>query len=335
MLDATSATREDDHAHLMPITTNRALAIAAALNSVLAVTAMALSSAHGFALMQATAMLALAAAASQTLLWLALQRARSAGGGPVTSSPAAELTFWSYVVAAMVYSLGAGAALSIAALRATSAPLLIGTREAFSLLATTLLAQLALVVLARSLSATASGSPRAPASLVAWTLSIEGAAGVTAAVIGLAGLAAAAHAAIPSADAIAAGSIGVAMGYVAARMALETKRIIVAASPAGATPELAGPPAVGPAPTADAPAPTKPHGASVAVASGGGARETGATAPAATPSAAPPTATPARSHAMAAPGAAATRTSPQAGAPQTAKRNHPPQQTKSKKKRRR
>lgn len=199
---------------------------ALALSTISALAMFAAAAWTGSSALLAVAIQALIGAASQSLLLYGL---RKTAGQP--RGAGYEMYFWSFGVAVLLFSLGAGIAIydGVAKL---AAPLPNRYQHiAFTALAAGFVLTTAMVYLA--LKNLASAAPLARAALrgaddaAASTIVIEGLAGLLGLAIAAAGIVIARMLSAPAADGYAAITIGLVLGVVAAFMSLEIRTLLV------------------------------------------------------------------------------------------------------------
>ncbi len=219
------------------------------IRSVLPV-ALACSAASAFALLfaavhsnssafLAAAIGSLVATASHALLLHGLNSAGPADAPTSKSRPARDLYFWAFVVAMLLFSLGAGLAIYEGTGALTRSYLIEGGRMAYVLggLALTLtgwslqLSLAGLTAMNDALSVRPSDDPGL------FALILQGMAALTATVLAVVGLFAASYLEMTRADGLSAVAIGLVLATVAAVLAIETKKILADGAPASPTPQ--------------------------------------------------------------------------------------------------
>ncbi len=187
-------------------------------NGALAVAKLVAAAWTGSAALLANGVLSIAAAASQAMIAFGARRIDPR-----------EACFWSFVVAILLFSLGAGVAISEGVGRLLRPQPLIDPLMAALVLGAGVLFQAGVIRSAlRGLERADGHVPRQEPSkdpgLV--TVLLEGVAGVAGSLLALAGIAATHLAGWQEGDALAAIGVGLVLGAVAAKMALETKALL-------------------------------------------------------------------------------------------------------------
>ena len=177
------------------------------------------------AVVMAALMAVLAATTSQALIWLGLRQ--TAG-----DAPRANYFFWSFVPAVLVYALGAGLVMMSAIQAPTQPTGLKFTANDLAALVCTCVFQIWLVLnvvrgIAREIgqpwSIPAHFATRDP---IRHAVLVETAATCVCLLIGMLALIAARYLDVPAADALGALAIGLVLAAIAARFALETRRLV-------------------------------------------------------------------------------------------------------------
>lgn len=204
---------------------------ALASSGVIAATAFTAAAWSGSSAMLAVAIQALIGAASQALLLYALKRPAALRTPHAATN---ELYFWSFGVAVLLFSLGAGIAIYDGVLKLSDPLPNKYDRISYATLAA---AAVLLVVTSRiALLRLSAAAPRAteaagPARTrhepAASTIVIEGLAGLLGVAIAAGGLAISQSLSAPSADGYAAIAIGLVLGVVSAFMALEIRTLLI------------------------------------------------------------------------------------------------------------
>lgn len=210
------------------LATNTVVLIALAGNGSLAIAKLVAAAWTGSAALLADGVHSIAAAASQAMIAFGARRTDDR-----------EAYFWSFVVAILLFSLGAGVAISEGVGRLLRPQPLTDPLMATVVLGVGLLFQAGVSFAALRRLERARGPDRtarlqhrakAPGLL---TVLLEGMAGVAGSLVALFGIAATHLLGWENGDALAAIGVGLVMGAVAARMALETKALLVGPSSAG------------------------------------------------------------------------------------------------------
>ncbi len=207
--------------------------VALACNFGLAVATLAAAGWTGSSALLAEAIHTLVDTSSQALLLLGLGRAARAADARHPFGYGREIYFWSFIVAVLLFAMGAGVAMFEGIDRLTHPRELKEAHVAYLVLSIALLLQG--VVLAKALGAVgpARGEAGALAALRAakdptlFTVVLETMASLVGIAVALAGLVAANEAGIAPADGMASIAIGLVMAAVAAFMAVEIKGLIV------------------------------------------------------------------------------------------------------------
>lgn len=190
--------------------TQKFISLPLVVNSSLAIARLWAATITGSSALLAEALRTLTDISSQALMVSGLARSKAEDRNP-------DLTFWTFVVAILLYAMSAGVALyegidRINRPRPLDEPLLAHGVLVASLLLQTLLAGL-----------TARGVSHQPTSPIALALRIEANVGLICGVIALAGVAVTHLGAIPAADGVAAALVGLGMALTSALMSLETR----------------------------------------------------------------------------------------------------------------
>ncbi|MEZ5815577.1 MAG: cation transporter [Hyphomicrobiaceae bacterium] len=199
------------------------------LNAAIAVAKLVVAVLTGSGAVLAEFIHSIAATASQALLLVGLHRTARQARTDSDHLTLNELRFWALVVPILLYSLGAGVAINEGTTWLQAPRALADQHIGQGVLGVSFAIQIALaVVAARRMQANDFA-----ADMALRALSLEsraGAIGLLAAMLGLAG----AHAfAANEIDALAAISIGLIAGALAAQMALETRKLLILQSPDG------------------------------------------------------------------------------------------------------
>ncbi len=208
----------------MPPTGSSNLALAAVLaNAAIGLAKLIAAAMTGSAAILAEAIHSIAAATSQGLLLLGLVRAARPLRPRHPIRYARELRFWTSVVPILLFSLGAGVAISEGIDQFQHPRPLVDASTGYAVLAVAFLIQLGLAHRAwRQICATPDiGHPAAV------TVSVETKAALGGLVAALAGLTLSQGLGWTDADALASIAVGLVMGCVAALMALETRALLV------------------------------------------------------------------------------------------------------------
>lgn len=245
---------------MSPAAPEQNIALPLAVNAALSAAKLWAAMVTGSSALLAEAVRSLSDVSSQGLMLAGLSRA--AGSGRPRSS---DRSFWTFVVAILLYALAAGIATYEGIDRLNRPRLVADASLAHAVLAGALVIQAALAWAA---------ARKPPAEDIALALRIESVVGLLCAIVAMAGALASDLGEVPAADGIAAIMIGALLAITAALMALEVRtRLTVmppqvrtinspatsqaAPEPAPVAPELGTPAPSTPLPTA---APTHPHG---------------------------------------------------------------------------
>ncbi len=228
-----------EHTTMAAAGSTRVVVAALAANAAIAVAKFAAAAWTGSAAMLAEAIHSLADTANQGLLLHGIRRAARPPDARHPFGYAKELYFWAFVVAILLFSLGAGVAIyeGIDKLRhphPVTDPLInyavLGVAIVFEVIST--------VVAVREFDKQRQGSGilaalRTSKDPALFTVLLENLAGLAGLVVALAGIAASHRLGWSQGDAIASIAIGLILGLVAAVMAIETKGLLIgeAASP--------------------------------------------------------------------------------------------------------
>lgn len=200
---------------------------ALALSTISAFVLFAASSLTGSSALLAVAIQALIGATSQSLLLYGLRKSAASPGG----AAGYEMYFWSFGVAVLLFSLGAGIAIYDGVAKLADPLPNRYHHIAFTALAAAFVLTAAGIYLAlKNLSAPAPlarTAPRGAEDAAASTIVIEGLAGLLGIAIAAAGIVIAQMLSVPAADGYAAIAIGLVLGVVAAFMSLEIRTLLV------------------------------------------------------------------------------------------------------------
>lgn len=200
---------------------------ALALSTISALVLFAAAAWTGSSALLAVAIQALIGATSQSLLLYGLRKAAAAPGG----AAGYEMYFWSFGVAVLLFSLGAGIAIYDGVAKLAEPLPNRYHHIAFTALAGTFVLAVAATYLAlKNLSAPqplARTAPRGAEDAAASTIVIEGLAGLLGIAIAAAGIVIAQMLGAPAADGYAAIAVGLVLGVVAAFMSLEIRTLLV------------------------------------------------------------------------------------------------------------
>ena len=205
-------------------------------NACIAVAKLAAAAWTGSAALLAEGVHSIAATTSQALLWLGLGRASRRVDEAHSVGQARELYFWSFVVATLLYSLGAGVAIYEGIDKLQRPRALIDPGLTYAVLAVALVFQAGMAwqglrVLSGREGRQGLRSGRHGATQpAAFTMLLESLAGLAGALMALAGLALTHLRGWSEGDAAASIAVGLLLGAVAARMAIETKGRLVDAA---------------------------------------------------------------------------------------------------------
>ena len=205
----------------------------------------------GSSAMLSSAIHSLVDMSSQALLLVGLRRARRprAAGRPGVSPPGGtskEIYFWSFVVAVLLFSMGAGVAIYDGVHKITAPHPISNPQFNYMVLGGALLLSIVSTWIAvRTLNARGAGrSPSADLgsdkNAALYTVLVENLAAIAGLLTALAGIFVAEHYAIPEADGIASVAIGLILAFVAAFMAVELQGLLMEA-PASAGSDRSGP----------------------------------------------------------------------------------------------
>lgn len=188
------------------------------------------AAATGASVLLALGFLFLAAAGSQALIVIGLRRQRRPRDKPTHP---ADLYVWTYVAALVLFALSAGVAIEAGVSKLAAPPrILLNTATGYTALAVSLLlvaTVLAGIVLRRNGSATEDYARSAAADPPLHTTLIETVAALTGLLVAGVGFALAHAWGSPITDGNAAILIGLLIGTVAAAMAIEIRRVLIAA----------------------------------------------------------------------------------------------------------